>query len=70
MHESTQTELSQNSKSFLGVQFVNCGIYGRIYKNKKGDAYVGRCPRCMTSLRIGIDPGQGISCRFFKFSCP
>ncbi len=57
-------------RPFLGVQFVNCGHYGRLYRNLQGNAYTGHCPRCMTPVRIGIDPGKGTNCRFFKFYCP
>ncbi len=35
-------------KEFLGIHYVNCGVYGRIYKNPRGDAYIGRCPSVWT----------------------
>lgn len=50
--------------AFLGVTFACCDIYARIYPNRRGDAYEGRCPRCLKSLRAGIGPG-GTSQRFF-----
>ena len=56
-------------RAFLGIHFVNCGIYGRLYKNKEGNAYIGRCPRCMYPLRVRIGPG-GTGHRFFKAFCP
>ncbi len=52
---------------FLGVTFECCGVYARIYPNAAGDAYEGRCPRCMKSVRVGIGPGGG-SARFFTAS--
>ena len=52
---------------FLGVTFACCGIYARIYPNRTGDAYEGRCPRCLGKLRVGIGPG-GSSNRFFTAS--
>jgi hypothetical protein len=56
-------------RSFLGVYFERCGVYGRLYKNAEGTAYVGRCPRCGTPyvIRIGA---EGTSSRFFKAVCP
>lgn len=52
---------------FLGVKFECCGIYARIYPNRTGDAYEGRCPRCMKAVRVGIGPEGGNS-RFFTAS--
>lgn len=49
---------------FLGVTFECCGAYARIYQNRAGDAYEGRCPRCMGPIRVGIGPDGG-NTRFF-----
>ena len=38
---------SPQPRPFLGIHFVNCGTYGRIYQNKEGSAYIGHCPKCM-----------------------
>ncbi len=51
-------------RKFLGVLFECCGAYARIYKNKAGDVYEGRCPRCGRRVRVRIDP-QGVRERFF-----
>lgn len=51
-------------KKFLGVMFHCCGVYARIYKNKDGTAYVGRCPKCLRTLRVPIGEG-GTDTRFF-----
>ncbi|MAS79856.1 MAG: hypothetical protein CMI25_05590 [Opitutae bacterium] len=56
-------------RPFLGIHYVRCGVYGRIYKNSRGDAYVGHCPRCMHPIRVRIGPG-GSGNRFFKCFCP
>lgn len=56
----------ENKKpNFLGIMFECCNIYARIYKNKDGTAYVGRCPKCMRSVKIPIGEG-GTSSRFFR----
>lgn len=49
---------------FLGVTFECCGVYARIYQNRAGDAYEGRCPRCMGRIHVGIGP-EGGNTRFF-----
>lgn len=52
---------------FLGVTFECCGAYARVYRNRAGDAYEGRCPRCLRPIRFGIGPG-GTSNKFFTAS--
>lgn len=60
------TEESNTIKrQFLGIFFECCHVYGRIYKNKDGSAYVGRCPKCLRSVRVRVG-GEGTSRRFFR----
>ena len=58
---------AENKRSFLGIWFDCCHTYGRLYKNKAGTAYVGRCPRCLRSVTVRIG-GEGTSRRFFRGS--
>jgi hypothetical protein len=52
---------------YLGVRFECCGAYARVYRNRAGDAYEGRCPKCLKPIRFEIGPG-GTSSRFFTAS--
>jgi len=54
-----------NEKKFLGIYFECCNTYGRIYKNKEGTHYTGRCPRCLRSIKVPIGEG-GTNSRFFR----
>ena len=51
-------------RKFLGVVFQCCKVYARVYVNKDGTAYAGRCPRCGKSLEMKIGP-RGTDSRFF-----
>ncbi|HAU60285.1 MAG TPA: hypothetical protein DHU78_00250 [Opitutae bacterium] len=60
---------NQHKRPFLGIHYVKCGTYGRIYRNKERNAYVGHCPRCMHPVRVKIG-AEGTGNRFFKCFCP
>lgn len=58
-------EETNKSTNFLGIMFECCNVYARIYKNKEGTAYVGRCPKCMRTVKVPIGEG-GTNTRFFR----
>lgn len=57
--------MERTPKKFLGIMFKCCGVYGRIYENNDKTAYVGRCPRCMRTVKVKIGEG-GTNTRFFE----
>jgi len=61
-------ENNGSKRKFLGVFFSCCHVYGRLYQNKQGTAYVGRCPSCLRSIKVPIDPNssKGTNRRFFS----
>lgn len=64
----TEDKIDKNNNpnsNYLGIMFNCCNIYARIYKNKDATAYVGRCPKCMRSIRVKIGEG-GTNTRFFN----
>ena len=52
------------ARPYLSVHFACCGVYQRIYRNAKGDAYAGHCPKCAKAVRFPVGPG-GTSSRQF-----
>jgi hypothetical protein len=60
---------SENKKTdaprpHIGILYKCCHIYARIYLNKKGDAFVGWCPKCAAKLEVKVSP-TGSSRKFF-----
>ena len=53
------------SREFIGVRFKCCNKYSRIYKNKKGTAFVGWCPKCARKIEFKISK-DGSKDRFFE----
>ena len=63
----TNEDSKPTKRQFLGIWFDCCSVYGRIYKNKEGTAYMGRCPKCLRSVRVRVG-GEGTNQRFFRGS--
>ena len=53
------------SRPWLAVHWKCCHVYSRVYRDRKGIAYTGTCPRCGKPVRIPIGP-DGTDCRFFE----
>ncbi|MCL2688751.1 MAG: hypothetical protein FWE57_02735 [Chitinispirillia bacterium] len=62
---SNQQGVSREPRPFIGMKFTCCSVYCRIYKNRKGDAYEGMCPKCLKRVKLAIGSG-GTSQRFFE----
>lgn len=65
--EENNNESTPAKRNFLGIWFECCHTYGRLYKNAKGDQYVGRCPKCLRPVHVRIG-GEGTNRRFFRGS--
>ena len=51
-------------RRFVGIHFICCDVYTRVYVNRDETAYEGNCPRCAKRVRLRIGPG-GTNARFF-----
>jgi len=59
-----EPEKGSSSRRFVGVHFVCCDVYSRVYVNHEETAYVGNCPKCAKRVTLRIGPG-GTDSRFF-----
>lgn len=49
----------------VGVHFICCDVYTRVYVNRDETAYEGNCPKCAKRVRLRIGPG-GTDAPFFS----
>lgn len=59
-----EPERGSSPRRFVGVHFVCCDVYARVYVNREENAYVGNCPKCAKRVTLRIGPG-GTDSRFF-----
>lgn len=62
---SADGPLARKQRLYVGVRFVCCGVYARIYINRSRTAYEGNCPKCSRPVRLKIGP-DGTDQRFFS----
>jgi hypothetical protein len=55
---------SAATRRFVGVHFVCCDVYTRVYVNRDATAYEGNCPKCAKRVTLRIGSG-GTAARFF-----
>ncbi len=53
------------SRRFLMVYFECCHVYDRMYRNRVGTHYSGKCPKCGSLVNARIGPG-GTCQRIFR----
>jgi hypothetical protein len=51
-------------RRFVGIHFLCCDVYARVYINRDQTAYEGHCPKCAKPVRLRIGP-EGTDARFF-----
>lgn len=56
---------SPTARPYLRVLFECCNVYQRIYRDRGGQFYNGRCPRCLRQIRFRISP-TGTAVRDFS----
>jgi hypothetical protein len=56
---------SLRGRPYKRVWFECCARYARVYRNRQGSAYEGRCPRCGARVRMRIGP-DGIDADLFR----
>ncbi len=64
---SQPKQLSAPGRRFVGLHFLCCDIYTRVYINRDETAYEGHCPQCTKKVKLRIGPA-GTSSRMFTVS--
>ena len=62
--DSRRGMASPTGRRFIGIHFICCDVYTRVYVNREETAYEGNCPKCAKRVRLRIGPG-GTDARFF-----
>jgi hypothetical protein len=62
--DEQRSATSRQSRRFVGIHFVCCDVYTRVYVNRDQTAYEGNCPKCAKRVRLRIGAG-GTNARFF-----
>jgi hypothetical protein len=52
-------------RPWISVKWRCCSTYSRIYRNRRGTAYEGRCPKCGAPVKATVGEG-GTANRFFE----
>jgi hypothetical protein len=53
-----------SGRRFVGIHFLCCDVYTRVYLNRGETAYEGNCPKCAKRVQLRIGP-DGTNARFF-----
>ncbi len=56
--------MDKQPRKFVGILFKCCHVYTRVYINKEGTAYTGRCPKCGAQVTLKVGQG-GSDSRFW-----
>ena len=52
-------------RPYIGMMFDCCNVYVRLYRQPDQQYYLGRCPKCLRTIRLRVGP-NGVPDRFFR----
>ena len=66
MREARDREAPAQARKWLGVLCKQCNLYQRIYIDRGGERYRGKCIGCKREIVVLIDRRRGVDARFFE----
>jgi len=61
---SSRSDSGFQGRPWIAVTWACCSVYSRVYRNRDGSAYEGRCPKCAKQVKACVGEG-GTDNRFF-----
>ena len=64
LERTERLKRDNDERPWIGIRWMCCNVYARVSRQPDVKMYIGRCPKCLKSIKIRVAPG-GSNCRMF-----